>query len=129
MKKIALVFCLFISCSAVAIAQTGTIKMVSKKIEGPVEIAPGLILQSGDQLELHEGLAPDGFRHIYGIVGQKPTPLGYGANYETLVVDEIRHNKKYEQYYVLVKYNTLLFIAEVDKGLKSGEIKRIIPKE
>lgn len=128
MKKTIIILLAFIGFVTVAFGQTGTIKMVSKKVDGPVEIMPGMTIEAGDQIELHEGLAPEGFRHIYSINSRGMVPLGYGANYEYLNIHEIRLNKKYEEYYVLVKYNSFLYIAEIDKGLKSGEIKQIIPK-
>jgi hypothetical protein len=127
MKKLLLPILILLLAGSVN-AQTGMIKMVSKKIEGPAEVAPGIAIKAGDVIELHEGRAPEGFRHVYMLMSTGPVPLGYGANYELLEVSEVRYNAKHNEYFVLVKYNTATYIVEVDKGLKSGEIKQVIPK-
>lgn len=125
MKKICFTLAILIGCLTLASAQTGTIKLVSKKVEGPAEVAPGIVIQAGDVIELHEGRAPEGFRHVYYLTSSGPVPLGYGANYEKLEVSEVRYNAKHEEYFVLAKYHTITYVVEVDKGLKSGEIKDI----
>jgi hypothetical protein len=125
MKKITLLLFFLIASLSMASAQNW-IKLAGKLHEGPAEVAPGIMLQAGDQIELHEGLAPEGFRHIYGGIGMTPVPLGYGANYETLTIAEIRYNKKQDMYFATVEYSKVTYLVEVDKGLKSGEIKRVI---
>ena len=129
MKHTITLFAAFLLTIGIAYAQGTMFKMVGKIYEGPAEVLPGIFVEAGDQIELHEGLAPEGFRHIYTAIGGKVTPLGYGANYDIIEVKEIRYNKKYEEYFVLSKISGSFYVVEIDKGLKSGEIKRIIPKE
>lgn len=129
MKKIAVIMLVLLGSISLASAQTGTIKLVSKKVAGPVEISPGVILNEGDQLELNEGLSADGYRHVYMVLNGQKRALDHSANYETVTVKEIWKAKKYDEYFVIVNWHTSTYIAEVDKGLRSGEIIQIIPKD
>lgn len=107
------------------------LKMAGKKVDTAITLADGQEVKAGSTLELHEGTTADGNdKHIYSMIGTKLIPLGYGMDYKTITVDHIWCcSKKTDQYFALAKISDRLYIVEVDKALKSGEVIKVINEE
>lgn len=126
-KTIVLTAILLLSLVEVSPAQA-ILKMVGKKVEGPITLKSGEEIHVGDQLELFEGRGDEKFLYIMTSIAGAPANLGYGWNYETIEITEIRYNEKQDDYILFSKLGGKLYMIDVEKGLKSGEIKQIIPK-
>jgi hypothetical protein len=47
------------------------------------------------------------------------------ADFATLTVTEIRYSKAADQLFALVEFQGRLYLVDIEKGLRSGEIKEV----
>ena len=126
MKQISLFVCfLLLSVGVMAQGQT-FIKTAGKPVTGMISTEDGNLIQAGSVLELDRGTAAEGnFQFIYTVLGMKLYPLGAGAAYDKVTVTEVRHQQKTGLYFAIVEIAKSSYLVEIDKAVRSGEIKSI----